>query len=64
MEITDYEIKENEERSGFHCCFSVGENRILCGYNGFPVWSAGMYDFQSGKKRSDKLEWCLSKQRR
>ena len=38
----DYEIKANVERSGFH--FSR-RKAILCGYNGFPVWPAGMYDF-------------------
>ena len=59
-----YKIQANEGRSGFHCFFFSRRKAILRGHNRFSFRSAGMYDFQCWKKRSDKLERCLSKQRR
>lgn len=32
----DYEIEENEERSGFNCFFTVGENRFYADITDFP----------------------------
>ena len=51
----DYEIKENEERSGFHCYFSFGENRFYADITDFPLGQPECMIFSVGKR--GKINW-------
>ena len=51
----DYEIKENEERSGFHCLFSVGENRFYADITDFPFGQPECMIFSVGK--NGRINW-------
>lgn len=51
----DYEIKENEERSGFHCYFSDGENRFYADITDFPSGQPECMIFSVGKR--GKINW-------
>lgn len=50
-----YEIKENEGRSGFHCCFSVGENRFYADITDFPFGQPECMIFRVGK--NGRINW-------
>ena len=51
----DYEIKANEERSGFHCLFSVGENRFYADITDFPLGQPECMIFSVGK--NGRINW-------
>ena len=51
----DYEIQENEERSGFSCYFSVGENRFYADITDFPLGQPECMIFSVGKR--GKINW-------
>ena len=51
----DYEIKENEERSGFHCYFSFGENRFYADITDFPFGQPECMIFSVGK--NGRINW-------
>ena len=51
----DYEIKANVGRSGFHCCFSVGENRFYADITDFPLGQQECMIFSVGKR--GKINW-------
>ena len=51
----DYEIKENEERSGFHCYFSFGENRFYADITDFPLGQPECMIFSVGK--NGRINW-------
>ena len=51
----DYEIKANVDRSGFHCCFSVGENRFYADITDFPLGQPECMIFSVGK--NGRINW-------
>ena len=51
----DCEIKENEERSGFHCYFSFGENRFYADITDFPLGQPECMIFSVGK--NGRINW-------
>ena len=51
----DYEIQANVERSGFHCYFSVGENRFYADITDFPFGQPECMIFSVGKR--GKINW-------
>ena len=50
-----YEIQSNEERSGFHCYFSDGENRFYADITDFPLGQPECMIFSVGKR--GKINW-------
>ena len=50
-----YEIQANEERSGFHCYFSDGENRFYADITDFPLGQPECMIFSVGKR--GKINW-------
>ena len=51
----DYEIKENEGRSGFNCYFSVGEKQFYADITDFPFGQPECMIFSVGKR--GKINW-------
>ena len=51
----DCEIKANVDRSGFHCCFSVGEKRFYADITDFPLGQPECMIFSVGKR--GKINW-------
>ena len=48
-------IQANEGRSGFHCCFSVGEKRFYADITDFPFGQPECMIFSVGKR--GKINW-------
>lgn len=51
----DYEIKENEVRSGFNCYFSVGEKQFYADITDFPFGNAECMIFSISKR--GEIDW-------
>ena len=50
-----YKIQANKERSGFHCCFSVGEKRFYADITDFPFGQPECMIFSVGK--NGRINW-------
>ena len=50
-----YKIQANEGRSGFHCCFSDGENRFYADITDFPLGQPECMIFSVGK--NGRINW-------
>lgn len=51
----DYEIQENEERSGFNCYFTVGEKRFYADITDFTFGQPECMIFSVGK--NGRINW-------
>ena len=51
----DYEIQENEERSGFNCYFTVGKNRFYAYITDFPFGQPKCMIFSV--RKNGRINW-------